>query len=149
MRRKTLRDFEAQIEHSDDCWKWQGRCSEKGYGLFYSGKVWRAHRYAYEAYVGPIGDLHVLHRCDNPPCVNPAHLFLGTPADNAADKAKKGRTGKEKRQGIANCNAKMTEDLVRYIRRSSLGPVALANKLGVNRCTIRSIRNRETWRHVQ
>jgi hypothetical protein len=148
MKRKTFQDFEAQIDKAGDCWIWKGRLSDRGYGLFYSGRMWRAHRYAYQSIVGPIGNFHVLHHCDNPPCVNPNHLFLGTPADNAADKAKKGRTGKEKRHGQANGNAKMTVDLVQYIRSSDLGPVALAKKLKVNRCTIRSIRNRETWSHV-
>lgn len=149
MRRNTPQVFESLLDKSGDCWTWQGRRSEKGYGLFYSGRVWRAHRYAYETYVGPIGDLHVLHKCDNPPCCNPAHLFLGTPADNAADKAMKGRTGKEKRRGSVNGNAKLNEELVRFIRNSELGPVELSKKIGVNRCTIRSIRNYETWSHVQ
>jgi hypothetical protein len=74
----------------DECWPWRGARHEKGYGRFGPRRV---HRSMYETFVGPIRDgLHVLHRCDNPPCCNPAHLFLGTNADNVADRVAKGRT---------------------------------------------------------
>lgn len=76
------------------CWEWQAGRNEHGYGLFAtrrSGRS-RAHRVAYERFVGPIPEgLHVLHTCDNPPCVNPAHLFLGTVKDNSKDMMRKGR----------------------------------------------------------
>ncbi len=79
------------------CWLWSGMSNDFGYGLFRlgPGQPFRAHRYAYEAFRGPIpGRLLVLHRCDLPACVNPDHLFLGTTGDNVADKVSKGRQKK-------------------------------------------------------
>lgn len=75
------------------CWEWTKKTNRGGYGEFkVRGKTVRAHRWAYATFVEPIPeDLHVLHHCDNPPCVNPSHLFTGTHGDNMRDMFAKGR----------------------------------------------------------
>lgn len=81
--------FWAKVIKTGECWEWQGP-DQRGYGIF----GWkRAHRVSWELHHGPIPPgQHVLHQCDNPPCVNPEHLWLGTPRDNASDRGAKGRT---------------------------------------------------------
>lgn len=78
---------------SNECWLYIGARHGQGYGLFRDdGKLWRAHRFAYEMWIGPIPNgMQVLHQCDNPPCCNPTHLFLGTNSDNVQDAIEKGR----------------------------------------------------------
>lgn len=79
-------------KHSSGCWIWTGQMSDKNYGKMKLGREQYAHRVAFVLFVGPIAPKdHVLHRCDNPPCVNPDHLFLGSHADNMKDSAVKGR----------------------------------------------------------
>lgn len=88
----------------DGCWLWTGYRSPAGYGQAgYEGKVWLAHRLAWTLTNGPIpAGLQVCHACDRPPCINPAHLWLGTNADNSADKAAKGRA---RRPVLTHCPA--------------------------------------------
>ena len=152
--------FWAKVRKGPGCWEWAGNIS-RGYGRLRHGPrgasvLIFAHRLSWEINHGPVGDLCVCHHCDNPRCVRPEHLFLGTQADNMADAKKKGRTcSGDARRLIANppsgedhYNAKLTTDHVLYIRSSSETRESLALMFGVSKTTITHVRNRTTWGHV-
>lgn len=145
----------------DSCWEWTA-ARVQGYGQFCvrDHKPTRAHRVAWLLVNGEIpSGLFVCHRCDNPPCVNPAHLFLGTPQDNMADMLAKGRkaTGwhllhpERIPRGEANHYAKLTTANVIEIRgvaSNTERDLRFAERFNVSLHTIRSVRARKTWRHV-
>lgn len=144
--------FWAQVKilGPDDCWEWQGYRSHKGYGqMQINRQVVPTHRVAWELTHGPIPDgLHVLHHCDNPSCVNPNHLFLGTNADNVADKIAKERQPIGTRIG----NAKLTEEQVIEARqrfaKGGISMASLAREYGISGVSMRSALLRLTWKHL-
>lgn len=115
--------FWSHVHKTDGCWTWTGARTEDGYGTL--GKT-SAHRSMYETHVGPIPDgMMICHTCDNPPCVNPAHLFLGINADNMEDMARKARSGV----------MKLTPDQVREVRAhrsNGMGVRVIAERYGVS-----------------
>ena len=142
-----------EILSDDICWEWQGHKGKGGYGILHHGKSLRAHRVAYEIhYAEPLGELQCLHRCDNPSCVNPFHLFSGTNTDNVKDKVTKGRCYTGNQKGQSNGNSKLTDTLVKEIRLLYNGggytTVQLGKKYGVTRSTISYIVNNKTYTHL-
>jgi predicted XRE-type DNA-binding protein len=141
-----------------DCWEWRGARHPSGYGFLYAGSLYqgnkrfvRAHRLSWEIHNGasvPKG-LCVLHHCDNPPCVNPAHLYVGDRADNARDRAERNR-GKQQ-HGETNDNAKLTEAQVREIDELVKGgatQMEVAARFGIKQPQVSRIIRRETWREI-
>jgi len=142
---KDISRFWSKVDKADDnsCWLWKGARNKKGYGMF---RLWpkmiRAHRVAYQLTHGEIQEgLLVCHTCDNPPCCNPSHLFLGTVQDNVNDKMKKGRINPC--YGENNKNCKLSDMQVAEIRRryssGNENQTELARAFGVSNAHISDI----------
>lgn len=138
------------------CWLWQACLNHSGYGMIRNGPrgMSLAHRLSWAIHFGDPGSNQVLHRCDNRECVNPAHLYLGTNADNMRDKVERGRSSypRPDRQGQKHPLAKLTDRQVRAIRRRARGRRGegrdLASEFGVSRATICNILKRKSWQSV-
>lgn len=146
----TENRFWGCVQKTDTCWLWTGNKQKGGYGRIKTkGKSIKAHRYSWELHNGPVPvKLYVLHHCDNPGCVNPAHLFLGTYADNSADMVSKGRSVR----GEKHRSAKLVESDIAKIfddRKNGMIYKDIANKYGVNDRQISNILNRQSWTHVK
>lgn len=131
-----------------ECWEWTAFCNPLGYGMFRLDKAMRlSHRVAYALTNGDIKPgMLVCHKCDNPRCVRPEHLYLGTDADNSRDRMERG--GVFYPEGEKNHRAKLNEDQVREIRNSSLSHKEAADKYGVSYYAIKELRCRKTWAHI-
>lgn len=135
------------------CWLWMACRNRAGYGKFGVGrKTILSHRMSWELWRGPIpAASQVLHRCDNPPCVNPAHLFLGTALDNIRDMIAKGRRGYTGHVGERNCKAKLSESDVRKIRsrfKRGESRAEIAESLRLKWNMVDRIVRRLYWRHI-
>jgi hypothetical protein len=154
--------FESMFEKSQGCWIWEGTVDGEGYGyLSMMNRRRRAARVSWELYncreIPP--GMIVLHSCDNPPCINPWHLSIGTQLDNMRDKVSKGRQAKGSLNGISkmpwlvqgenNGSCKFTleqvEEIRECLRRGEKGP-ALSKKFGISTSHLSNIRNRRQRR---
>lgn len=148
----------ALTANDDKCWEWQRSTDKDGYGQFYlmDDTGWHrqlSHRGSWEMINGEIPKgLCVLHKCDNPKCVNPKHLFLGTKLDNTLDMIAKGRGYIPSPKGERNSHCVLTELQVIEIRkRFAQGDVSyktLAEEMNVNPNTIGNVIRRSTWKHI-
>ena len=151
--------FCSKVNKTDGCWEWTANLIWNGYGHFrLNGKVVLAHRYSYvlnhpltiDLLKHP--DICVCHRCDNRKCVNPAHLFLGSVADNNKDRDAKGRGKTGDKRGEKHHLSKLTETDVREIRikyaNGGMKYPQLALEYGVNKSTVGDIIQRRTWSHI-
>jgi hypothetical protein len=164
MNKITIARFWEKVNKTEGCWNWIASKRNKGYGAFVypssCGDIvqGRAHRFSWEIHNGEIpAGMCVLHKCDNPACVNPDHLWLGTKADNNHDMIKKGRRvvggtwcgkGKYKR-GNDHHNVKLTWEIVNEIRKdrkTGLGWIRLGKKYGIAASTARKIGLEKTWK---
>ena len=148
-----MKRFWSKVDSSskDGCWEWQAYRLPTGYGWFnLDGKPVQASRVAYMLAVGEIPEgMSVCHRCDNPACCRPDHLFLGTHRENMRDALRKGRlVTPTNPPGERHPKAKLTEDQVRFIRSSKIGCTTLGRMMGISSSNIKLIRRRKTWRHI-
>lgn len=140
--------FWQKVSISDGCWEWGGAIHGNGYGILsVHGKMQLAHRVSWQLRHGNIEDgLCVCHHCDNPKCVRPDHLFLGTQADNVHDMIVKGRNFVP--AGESHGNAVLTEDQVREIKMASGTCAEIAVKYGIDNASVGKIKAGKLWRCV-
>lgn len=151
---QALEIFWARVCKTNNCWQWG---KSHFYGTFtYNGKEYQATRWIWTALNGPIPDgLFVCHKCDNPPCVRPDHLFLGTNSDNMKDCVRKGRNGFQRYPyfqvyGEFHGNSILTDEIVLQIRelRKTLPAGEIAKQLNIKRDHVRAICSGNHWKHL-
>jgi len=156
----TMQRFieKVDVKGEHDCWEWLASRNKDGYGRFRMGAIkTTAHRVAYELFKGLIpAGLFVLHSCDNPSCVNPGHLRVGTVVDNSADmvdrgRSIKGRTVSNRRsyKGEGSPNAKISKEDAIKILGDSRAHKVIAAEYGVTRAAISHLKRGFTWGHLQ
>jgi HNH endonuclease len=138
-----MKRFWDKVDITAKCWNWTAGVKHNGYGIFHvpwTGKFGRnvqAHRFIFEMCFGPIPEgMCVCHRCDNRRCVNPSHLFLGSPKDNTQDSLHKGRFGRLK------------SDIVLAIRAATGRDAEIGQRFGVSRTTVYDIKRKLSWKHI-
>lgn len=148
-----IEDYWSQVEKTDACWVWKGMVNKSGYGVYKRKRSFKeklTHRQSWIMASGAIPDgLWVLHTCDNRPCVNPDHLFLGTCADNNADKIRKGRARNIGVIGEKHHAARLTESQVRLIRSDRRPDTEWAKIFGLSDSAIRDARIGRNWSHIK
>lgn len=151
--------FWAKVRRSEGCWEWTGARQPTGYGHFgVNGRTVGAHRFSFELANGPIpAGVYICHSCDNPPCVNPAHLFIGSPTDNVGDMSAKGRARapgpRRPSRGADRWSAKLSEADVIAIRASyaagGISQRAIAERYGVRQSSVSRALAGRRWAAVE
>lgn len=135
-----------------ECWTWTGSVMKVGWHGQWrnaAGEIEPTHRAAWRLFKSPIPEgVHILHRCDNPICVNPGHLFMGTQSTNMLDMWAKGRARPKTHLGEKHGMSKVTAEIVKEIRASEESGTVLAAKFGIKPTTVCDIRKRRTWKHL-
>lgn len=142
----------VDVKTDKECWPWRAAKTKGGYGVFYvAGIQGLATRTVFINHTGAlIGEWHILHKCDNPPCCNPGHLFKGTPKENRMDIKSKGRQMPAGR-GIKHRFAKLNESQVievRALRNSGKTLREIGDKFGISNNNIHAICTFKTWKHL-
>lgn len=144
--------FWEKVDKSSEseCWLWTGYFHYRGYGLLsVRDKQKYAHRLSYEIAFGEIPEgLHVLHKCDNPPCCNPNHLFVGTPKINMQDKVLKGRQRKGETSPTHILKMEQVSEIKRLAelgKNAGLSQRTIAKHFGVNQSVVSRIKNTKAW----
>ena len=141
----------STLDPTTSCWIWNKSITKWGYGsINVGGKIELAHRVSYRTLNTPFDpQLCVCHACDNPACINPEHLWIGTNLDNVKDKVKKGRQGRAyKNRGQDSPQAKLSDNEILEIRASTLSQTALAKQYHTTQSNISQIVNRVRWTHI-
>ena len=145
--------FLSKIEKTETCWIWKAGCSGDGYGAFHikRGQQTSAHRFSYIIHKGEIpANCVVRHSCDNPKCVNPSHLDIGTIQDNTNDKINRNRQARGERHG----RSKLTAEQVLLIREKALTKYhgylkAIADEFNISSVQVQYVIKKKSWKHIQ
>lgn len=135
-----------KVYFTDNCWIWMGGRNNKGYGYFYyRGVHMNVHRASYQIFNETIlGDLHVLHKCNNPTCVNPKHLYAGTHKDNMRDLANSDRAVRGETHPQAKLNYKKVA-LIRLLSKQGLSQSVLSQRFSIHQSQISRIVHNRSW----
>ena len=148
--KRISKRFWEKVDKDSECWNWQGCKLPKGYGQFsYKLKTEQSHRVSWMIHFGDIPDgMHVLHHCDNPGCVRPDHLFIGTNADNKQDMMNKNRQAKGSRLPHTILSENDITEIRELYKTNKYTQKQLGEMFSVDQSNICRIINRSYWKHI-